>query len=432
MHKVFAFVPGEKIHIHVKFGDQIPNHYRLQVLDHRSNSRLNRYGKGSNEGIILDWPIPHTIRDEHFGVWQIQMECDTGSFSQIFYVEHHERIEPPMLFAAPMVLEIVEEHVVVPTSDEIISEEVISQDISVMEPSIEASTDQPAFVSKTPVTAIKGLGKTYADRLAKIQIFSLSDFWYYPNRVSLAENMRVTDSKLSRMLQDAEILLSQEAEIVTLPPDKQIEIIPDDLLSIEGIGQKTVEKLAQLGIKSKSDLMDFDDLETLQKTLRTSRARLEKLLASVGRIIAPAKVIEPIPIDPLNQPVTSVKGIGVKTAQRLGQRGIMIVQDLLNSSFTTMKGLASETSYNKWRQNAAILVGRQPDKLVTLAKVPTKIDDLTSIPGVGPKTAQRLDAAGIATINDLIQTNLEELVIKTGFSQKRLILWQTKAKKLYH
>ena len=46
MHNVFAFIPGEKINIQVKFGDQIPNHYRLQVLDHRNNSRLNRYGKG--------------------------------------------------------------------------------------------------------------------------------------------------------------------------------------------------------------------------------------------------------------------------------------------------------------------------------------------------------------------------------------------------
>ena len=330
-----------------------------------------------------------------------------------------------------MVLEIEEEYVTAPISDETPLEEVAIPDIPVMEPSIEVSTDRPAFVSKTPVTAIKGIGKTYADRLSKIQILSISDFWYYPNRVSLAENMRVTDSRLFRMLQDAEILLSQEAEVDALPPDEKIEIVPDDLLSIDGIGSKTVEKLVKLGIKSKSDLMDYDDLETLRKTLRISRGRLGTMLASVGRILAPADVIEPKPVDPLTQAVTSVKGIGVKTAQRLGQRGIMSVQDLLDSSFSALKGVASETSYNKWKHNAAILVGRKPDVSIAPAKVPKKVEDLTSIPGVGPKTAQRLNAAGVLTIADLIQVKLEELAVKTGFSQKRLNSWQAKAIKLH-
>ena len=102
---VFAIIPGDKIRIQVKFGERIPDRYRLQILDHRNNSRLNRYGKGTDEGIDLSWPVPRTIRAEHFGVWKIQIDADTESFCQTFYVEHFERIELPMLYAAPSVAE---------------------------------------------------------------------------------------------------------------------------------------------------------------------------------------------------------------------------------------------------------------------------------------------------------------------------------------
>ena len=432
MYKVFSFIPGEKIHIHVKFGDQIPDHYRLQVLDQRNNSRLNRYGKGSKEGIVLDWPIPRTIRDEHFGSWQIQVDADTGNFGHIFYVEHRERIEPPMLIAVPIALEVVGEQVVAAIVEEEmiqITQEGVIPDISSVKPSVEATPEEPAFVSKTPVTAIGGLGKTYADRLVKIQVYSISEFWYYPDRVSIAEIMRVNDAKLSRMLQDAEILLSQEAERISLPVDEQIEIIPDDLLSVDGIGPKSVEKLVKLGIHSKSDLLDYKDLESLRKTLRMSLGRLKEVLASLGKIVAPTDVIEPQTIDPLVQPVISVRGIGAKTAQKLAQGGIMTVQDLMHSSFTTVQNLVTETAYNKWKQNAAIFAGQQPTEVIPSTKTPTEVE-LTSISGVGSKTVQRLNEAGVLTLNDLVEYELEELVGRTRFSKQRLTKWQAQAKEL--
>ncbi|MFX0122615.1 MAG: helix-hairpin-helix domain-containing protein [Candidatus Hodarchaeota archaeon] len=411
MHKLYAVVPGEMINIQVTFGDQIPYQYRLQILDQRNNSRLNRYGKGSDQGFELSWPIPRTIRDEHLGVWRIQVETDIHSFGEKFYVEHIERIEPPLLVAGPSPLELVEEYVTPAVT---------------REPYIQA--EELLFTSKTSVTAIKGIGKTYASRLVKIEVHSISDFLDYPDRVSLAEVMRISDNKLQHMLQDAKFLISKEIERpLTIEEDTTI---PEDLLSIKGIGPKSIERLAKLGISSRSDLIKFDDLESLRKTLRMSMSRLTKVLISIGKPVDFPEVIEPEVLDPLVHPVTSIKGIGTKTAQKLNQRGISTVQDLLNSSFALFKDSTSEKTYNKWKNNAAIFVGLEIEDLTPATRTLTESLNLTSIRGIGPKTAQKLNAVGIMTLKDLVDIDLEGLEDKIQVSKERLTTWQTQAKKL--
>jgi len=417
-YKVFAVVPGEMINIQVTFGSKIPYQYRLQILDKRNNSRLNRYGKGSDQGIELTWPIPRTIRDEHHGIWRIQVETDIFSFDEKFYVEHMERIEPPMLAAGIIPVEPVEEYVVPPVK--------IPQEERI--PDFYILAEEAISTSETSVTAIKGIGKTYANRLVKLQIYSISEFLSYPDRVSLAEVMRISDTKLHHMLQDAKFLIKKEEEVPLVPEETTI---PQDLLSISGIGPKSIDRLAKLGISSRSDLVSFDDLETLRKTLRMSMPRLTRVLESIGKPVDFPKDIEQEVLDPLAQLVTSVKGIGTKTAQKLKQQGVVTVQDLLNSSFALFKESTSEKTYNKWKRNAAMFAGQKYERPPPSTRVSADEVNLTSITGVGEKIAQQLNAAGIMTLKDLINCDLEELSEKTQVSKKRLIKWQAQAEKLF-
>ncbi|MFW9904990.1 MAG: helix-hairpin-helix domain-containing protein [Candidatus Thorarchaeota archaeon] len=416
MYKIFAVVPGEMINIQVIFGDQIPYQYRLQILDKRNNSRLNRYGRGSDKGIELSWPIPSTIRNEHHGVWRILVDTDIFSFDHTFYVEHIERIEPPMLAAGP--LEIVEE---------VAAEEMLEMPLDIsLEPYIQP--EKGIYPSETSVTAIKGIGKIYAGRLVKLEIYSISEFLAYPDHISLAEVMRISDTKLRNMLQDAKFLLSKEIESpLTFA---KATSTPEDLLSIRGIGPKSIERLTKLGILSRADLVNFEDLEVLRKTLRMSMSRLINVLESIGKTADFPEVIEPEVLDPLLHRVTSIKGIGAKTAQKLKQRGILTVQDLLNTSFELFKDSTTEKTYNKWKRNAAVFTGQEFEDLFSSPRIQTEEASLTSIKGIGVKIAQQLNSVGIMSLKDLVIADLEDLTEKLRISRKRLANWQAQARKL--
>lgn len=55
---------------------------------------------------------------------------------------------------------------------------------------------------------------------------------------------------------------------------------------------------------------------------------------------------------------------------------------------------------------------------------------LTDIQGIGPKTLEKLAAAGIKTTEDLLRAEVESLVEKTGLNQKKILAWQSAAKAL--
>jgi hypothetical protein len=87
---LYTYFPGQKLSFTAKFS-QIPHRYRLQILDRKENARFNRYGKGSENGIDLQWPIPKLLRNRHFGLWQIAIESDKEKFQMFFEVKNQEK-----------------------------------------------------------------------------------------------------------------------------------------------------------------------------------------------------------------------------------------------------------------------------------------------------------------------------------------------------
>jgi DNA topoisomerase-1 len=59
-----------------------------------------------------------------------------------------------------------------------------------------------------------------------------------------------------------------------------------------------------------------------------------------------------------------------------------------------------------------------------------KGDGLASLPGVGPKTLEKLEAAGVRTSQDLLSSKAKALAEKTGLSEKKIAVWMKAAKAL--
>ena len=414
---VFAYIPGEKINVHVAFeNEQIPERYRLQILDHKQNSRLNRYGTGLTDILVNNWPIPTSIRDDHLGIWQVKVNHiknarltqkfnekteKTISFSQIFFVEKTKRVEYPLLggdiiYQLPETIPKVE-------IDEILVGEDIAAIITIKEELAETSIPSTSLETEIPIIEVRGIGQTYADRLAKIEVFTVSDLWNYEDRIYLAEIMRINDKRLEKMLQDAELLLSEKAEEISrVDIERDEEFVPDDLSMIQGITSTHIKRLKKIGVKSKTDLLDFQDIDLLKKTLNVSRPVLSEILAPIGRIIEPESVRKPELVKPLDQPVITIKGIGKVTAGKLQAVGINTVQSLLNSSFEDLGGITSKNTYRKWLQNASQHTGVPlPDDSEPETVTETS-NDLQSLPGIGPKTLEKLHVLKIFTPQDLI------------------------------
>ena len=67
----------------------------------------------------------------------------------------------------------------------------------------------------------------------------------------------------------------------------------------------------------------------------------------------------------------------------------------------------------------------EPDKKME-GKAKKKV--LSNVPGIGPKTLEKLASAGIKTMHDLVKAEARSLAEKTGLSQKKIMAWQSAAR----
>ncbi len=81
-------------------------------------------------------------------------------------------------------------------------------------------------------------------------------------------------------------------------------------------------------------------------------------------------------------------------------------------------------NFLEWQAKKALALP-EPDKK-TEGKAKKK--GLRGVPGIGPKTLEKLASAGIKTAHDLVEAEAKSLAEKTGLSQKKIMAWQSAAR----
>lgn len=106
--------------------------------------------------------------------------------------------------------------------------------------------------------------------------------------------------------------------------------------------------------------------------------------------------------------VDDIKGVGPSAAKKLKKAGIKSVEDLaeIDLRSTSVEGLSND-NLTKLRNNANRYLEAQ-DKA-----------DLTLVDGLGPSAEKKLNAAGIETIDDLLELDLRRTDVE-GLSTENL------------
>lgn len=104
-----------------------------------------------------------------------------------------------------------------------------------------------------------------------------------------------------------------------------------------------------------------------------------------------------------------VKGVGPSAAQKLAAAGIEDVETLagLDLRTVTIEGLSSEN------------VGQMRDNAQRLLQARNGEGDLTLVEGLGPSAAKKLQAAGVETIDALVDLDLRSETVE-GLSTENL------------
>lgn len=125
----------------------------------------------------------------------------------------------------------------------------------------------------------------------------------------------------------------------------------------------------------------------------------------------PVPVEEPAAAPPvLVDDLTQLHGVGPKAAEALADAGITNFQQVADMSpdeldtIMRARGVRLVGSTARWPEQARALLGRDA---IPVPLAPP--DDLTTIPGIGPKVQRVLNDAGIRTYRDLAQSTPDDL-----------------------
>ena len=194
-------------------------------------------------------------------------------------------------------------------------------------------------------------------------------------------------------------------------PPAAIVAAEDDLTLIHGIGPKYAAVLAGAGIAS------FDDLaasspDQLREIIRPSAMQQLNFDSWIAQAVALAGTRG----TQLGDDLTQLEGIGPVYASKLNEQGITTFAELAAAEETTLAGIIAapawrRVNYGDWIEQARLAAAGDDKGLDALQDrlFRRPADNLTLVHGLGPRSAEALNAAGITSFAGLAGASPQEL-----------------------
>lgn len=269
-----------------------------------------------------------------------------------------------------------------------------------------------------PVTAIEGIGETYAAALASANVETVADLAVAAPR-RLAESAELPARSVISWISTARSRL----DIPTTPAanrtdergtenhsvddsdtgQEPIEVDvpePESVTAITGIGPVTRRDLRKAGILTVHELAHAD-AEAVAADLGTDERRVRLWVAEAREIAGP--------------PVDAVAGVSEDASEWLGTHGIETAEQLATCDPQGIAGLL-----NIPETDAASLIERAEE---------TTYETVSDIRGIGPTYAERLREHGVMTPSDLVEMDPETVGQISEADIGRAERWQRRARK---
>ncbi len=449
------FLPFDLIHLMIiNCGDN--RQHKVLMLDERDRTRF--IGMKTGKYIKFTTRLQKT---RHFGQWKFKINGVTEDGQEYEYYKPFKLVKKISeelyypkgddyyvnYFFVPGIFEkvvnLTSDKVAFPyTSDE--KEEVDME--AVEEVKLDAFEEYPEVIADFDVTGppslIYGIGPKTERMLIKAG-YTTALSVARTNAEIMARVLDVSINKTTKWVHRGQIeifgrILEYSEEIVTKNEYEVNKQFPPS--AIPGIGP-TIEKiLVNFGYTSVMDIAN-SDVQTLTENIKISEKRandwinnakiiLEKQKgnAAVDKVEDEKEVDITIDKEKMEKvkgiPVIKIKGIGKTIETKLNIIGIYTVNDLIN---TEIGELSKKTGISEKRIKAWINGINSLD-----TKQDTKDEmELTKISGVGKKTAEKLNNAGITSIKKLATTtDIEQLSKISSISINKLLKYINSARDL--
>ncbi len=254
------------------------------------------------------------------------------------------------------------------------------------------------------LTSVKGIGPATAKKLEAVGITSASQLAQMaPEELAASTSFSAKRSKT--FIQNAAMLASTpEAALAigdqaTRPPSELT-----DLTLVKGVGPATAKKMRAVGINTPVDLATAET-EMVADAVRCSRSRAT--VFQENAMLAMAAHNQDSVIKLLDQ-------FQHETPESPFTKLIQAYKD----NEITLDACIQQYSETKYAHVGA----HEPTKKAGTPAVAAP-DDLTSIAGIGPKTAAKLNQAGISTIPELARSDPDQLAADCRIGKNRLVKW---------